>query len=512
MFLAAQSISRVYAPGGEPIAENAVRMDIILSMILTGKVLTMSEPARVEAVYLEGDRIADLGQAADLSARYPKAKKLSFEQITPGLHDAHTHPLHWGEALGILDLAGVTDPREAAERVARYAKNQPAGAWVRGAGYLLRDYPSSALLDEAAPHNPVFLRSRDFHSCWVNQQALNLAHINTQTPNPEGGVVVRDASGSPTGYLLEQAQGLVLEVMPKAGLTELERGLRDLARRGYTATHHMGLCSLELAETLAKAHRIPLRLWWALDRAHWQGVQPGWRGDCLEVAAVKFFVDGALGSRTAWMVEPYPDTTHGMALDALEDLRSEGQKALEAGFSVVAHAIGTQAVKGLLEVFSDLTPLTQALHRPLRMEHVQHVRDEEIPKFTGLPLAISMQPMHALADAALVRHHLPGKEREAFRLLDLWNTGLPMALGSDAPVAEPDVRLNLEAATHHPLTPAQSLSPWQVLWAHTRGAALAAGWNAHGLIGPEAPADLTLWEAGKPIGRVFRGELELPGV
>jgi predicted amidohydrolase YtcJ len=179
---------------------------------------------------------------------------------------------------------------------------------------------------------------------------------------------------------------------------------------------------------------------------------------------------------------------------------------LQAGFGLVVHAIGTRAVQGVLGVFHRLAPLAR---RIFRLEHVQHVRDAELPLFAGLNLALSLQPMHLLGDAELVRYHLKGFEQEAFRLRDLWNTGLPLAFGSDAPVMRPLFELNLEAATAHPLNPAQNLTPAEVLWAHTRGAALAAGWPEHGQIRPGAPADLTLWEQGRPVGRVLGGELEL---
>ncbi|GEM87982.1 amidohydrolase [Meiothermus granaticius] len=476
-------------------------------MLLSGNVWTMTELGQAEAVYLEGNRIAAVGGLEDLRTRYPGTRSVRLERITPGLHDAHTHPLQWGEALGLLDLAGVNDPREAAQRVAAQVREIPPGAWIRGVGYLFEGYPSSELLDQAAPHHPVFLRSRDLHSGWANRQAMEAAGLSARTPDPPGGALVRDSGGNPSGYLLEHAQDLLLGATPKPGLAELERGLRDLAARGYTATHHMGSCPLELAERLARSDQLPLRLWWALDKEAWRGVEPGWRGERLEVAAVKFFVDGALGSRTAWMVEPYPDGSHGMPLDPLEFIHREGAEALRQGFGVVVHAIGTQAVRGLLDVFSGLAPL--ATGRPLRMEHVQHVRDEDLPRFRGLPLALSLQPMHALEDAALVRHHLPGREHEAFRLRDLWATGLPLAFGSDAPVAKPEVLDNLQAALHPPLGNGQALSLEQALWAHTRGAALAAGWNQQGWIRPGAPADLTLWEGGKPVGRVLAGQLEL---
>lgn len=475
-------------------------------MLLYGRVETMSEMGRAEAVYLEGERIADVGRLEDLSARYPGTKRQSFEQMTPGLHEAHAHPQMWGLQLESLDLDGLSEPQAVGQRVAEKARTLSPGTWIRGGGYLFRAYPTRELLDAAAPNHPVFLQSRDRHSAWANGRALEQAGITPETPDPPGGALVRDAQGKPTGYLLENAQELVNRVLPQPGLAELERGLQDLARRGYTAVHHMGWCHYSLAEQLAQSGRLPVRLWWALDKDHWRETQPGWRGDRLEVAAVKFFADGALGSRTAWMIEPYPDGSHGLVLDPLEFIESEGNAVLQAGFGLVVHAIGTRAVQGVLKVFHRLKPRAR---RIFRLEHVQHVRDAELPLFAGLDLALSMQPMHLLGDAELVRYHLKGFELEAFRLRDLWKTGLPLAFGSDAPVMQPLFELNLQAATAHPLNPAQNLTPSEVLWAHTRGAALAAGWPEYGQIRPGAPADLTLWEQGRPVGRVYAGRLEL---
>ncbi len=475
-------------------------------MILSGKILTMTERAEVEAVYLEGHQIGDVGSLEDLVARYPRAPKFSFEQITPGLHDAHTHPEMWGIQLAQLDLIGLNTPQQVADAVAKKVRQTPPGTWLRGAGFLLDHYPDKTLLDAVAPHNPVFLLSRDFHSSWVNSKALELAKIDSNTPDPEGGQIVKDAAGNPTGYLLERANGLVYSVLPAPSVADLERGLSDLAKRGYTATHHLGGSALTHAEQLAKENRLPVRLWWAMDKGNWRGVSPGWRGDSLEVAAVKFFMDGALGSRTAWMVEPYPDGSHGMALDSLEQIRSEGREALKAGYSLVTHAIGSRANHELISIYQEVAPLAK---RPLRIEHVQHLRDQDLARLPGLPIAISMQPMHALEDAAMTRKNQPGLEHEAFRLRDLWNTGLPLAFSSDAPVSKPNLQDNLMAATHNPVLESQSLTLAETLWAHTRGAAIAAGWNQQGHIQAGSWADLTLWENGQPIGRVYKGEIEL---
>lgn len=484
-------------------------------MLLIGKVITQTQQGQTEAVFVDGDRIGDVGSLEELSARYPKTQKMRFEQITPGLHDAHTHPQKWGETLGMLDFSGINNPKAIADLVAQRAAKTPVGEWIRGIGFLLDHYPDKSLLDGAAPHHPVFLQSRDFHSCWINSLALQKANISAATPDPSDGKIVRDAAGQATGYLLEHAQDYLDAVLPKAGMADLERGLQDLARRGFTATHHMGWSPLSEAEQLAKANRLPLRLWWAMDKNNWRGVAPGWRGDSLQVAAVKFFMDGALGSRTAWMVEPYPDGSFGMPLDDVEMIRSEGKAALEAGFTLVTHAIGTRAVQEWLNLVEYFEANANFVRRPelpalhFRLEHAQHITDADMLRLQKLPITFSMQPTHALEDAGLVHTHLPGHEHEAFRLRELWDTGWPMAFGSDAPVAKPIWADNLKASLQHPLNPSQSLSEAEVLWAHTRGAALAAGWLQHGLIAPEAPADLTLWEKGQAIGRVFKGVLEV---
>jgi hypothetical protein len=481
-------------------------------MLLIGETLTMTAQ-QAEAVYLEGDRIADVGLAQDLLARYPGARRQRFERITPGLHDAHTHPAQWGKVLQALKLFGFSNPQTVAEEVAKKVPQVGPGSWIMGMGYVFDHYPGSELLDAVAPHNPVLLTSRDGHSSWANGAALKAAHISAATPDPPAGVIVRDAQGQPSGYLLEAATHLVEQHAPPMSLKDLLVGLQDLARRGYTATHHMGWAPLEWAEQLARENKLPLRLWWALDRGKWQGIRPGWRGDSLDLASVKFFADGALGSRTAWMVEPYPDGSHGMQLDPIEEIRAEGEAALRAGFGLVIHAIGTRANAEIIKLYAGLSRLPnlpglgKGGFSTFRLEHVQHLRDEDLARLKGLPIALSMQPIHAVDDAALVAQHLPDHAHEALRLRDLWNIGLPLAFGSDAPVALPDVNIGIEGATRHPIRLEQSIGPAQALWAFTRGAAIAAGWSQQGLVQAGSPADLTLWESGKPVGRVFKGEL-----
>lgn len=477
-------------------------------LLLIGECLTMTPQGTASAVAVAGPRLAAVGDAGELAARYPAARRIRVQGITPGVHDAHLHPVAWGRSLGELSLAGATDPTVVAMRVAGRTTSLPDGAWVTGTGYLFDHYPSSRPLDEAAPRNPVFLRSRDLHAAWANQAALRAAGITAATPDPAGGRLLRHGDGTPTGYLLETASALLARVLPPPTCDDLERGLADLAARGYTAVHAMayeGVDALGWVEALAGSGRLPLRVWWALGQGEWKGRSPGWRGGDLEVAAVKLFADGALGSRTAWMDEPYADGSYGMPLTPISELRREGEAALRAGFTLAVHAIGTRAVREVAAVLRHLAPLAG---RSMRIEHVQHVSSTDVGALAGTPVVLSMQPIHLADDAELIRRLLPGREDEAFRFRDLAAHGLSLAFGSDAPVAPPDLTTGMLCATNHPLCPEQSLSWEEGVAAFTHGAAVAAGWNDCGILRPGARADLALWEDQRLVARVWRGNLE----
>jgi len=483
-------------------------------MLLVGRVLTF-DPRFPEATALvtAGDRIIDVGSAADLRARYPAERRFVVEMITPGLHDSHVHPLQWGMALSRLDLRGRNDPREVAHRVREEAANLPRGEWIRGGGFVFGDYPDSTLLDEAAPHNPVFLESRDLHSAWVNRTALALAGINDLTPDPPGGKMLRDDSGCPTGYLLERAVRLVQRVLPPPKRQDLSRGLEDLARRGFVAVHAMG----EVPEAtiwireLALAESLPVRVAWVLQHSEVKNWEPEKLGDYLHIFGAKFFADGALTSRTAWMRRPYPGGGFGMPVDDPREVDSKVIEVLQRGFAPVWHAIGTRAIQELLNMITRVAAAGLSLRSVVRIEHVQHVGDEDIQRLAGM--ALSVQPQHAADDLVALEALGDGSVREAYRWGEMARLrGVRVLLGSDAPVAVPDPGETLKYASAHPLPGAEGMPRHIAIRGYVHDPAAYLGWDkeryAWGKISAGSRAALTLWEDGTPIARLWRGYVE----
>ena len=485
-------------------------------MLLLGDIWTCDpKRPRATAVYIENETIKDLGWAEDIRSRYPAAKKYLFEKITPGVHDAHIHPLYWGQWLASLDLRDEKNPKIVAQRVAAAAATKKPGEWIRGGGFVFDHYPDSRLLDEAAPHNPVYLDARDLHSAWVNKLALKKAKINRLSHDPEGGKILRDKQGYPTGYLLERAASLVAGMLPVAQKQDLVRGLNDLAARGYVAAHAMGDMPPEAtdwARELALNNELPLRLAWTLPKKIWSSYAAEKIGEQLHIYGVKYFADGALTSRTAWMVDEYPGGGFGMPLDDPREFDEEIAAILESGLKPVWHAIGSRAIRELLDLIERLESRGLPAKRNFRIEHVQHIEPSDLPRLAGLRL--SMQPLHARDDAENIKKIFGATDETSYRWRDLINLpGTTVAFGSDAPVAEPDVSGGLAVATDHPLAPEQSLSAAQALCGYTLSGAEILGWGHEkkpwGKIVIGARAVLGFWRNQKLEGRMSKGKIEI---
>ncbi|MEW6421443.1 MAG: amidohydrolase [Deinococcota bacterium] len=469
---------------------------------------------RVEAVLVGGGRVLAAGAREEIAALAPRARVLDHRDLilTPGLAEGHIHLVAYGFSLAQLNLHGARSVAEVQAKVAQRAMNTPPGTWIRGGGFLLSElglsgYPTAALLDEVSPHHPVLLSSRDLHLSWANSLALRLAGITEATLDPQGGRIVR-----PLGTLLEGASELVTRAMPVPGeaeyLAAARAGANDLAARGYVSAHTMAFEAPEAPraiQTLAARGELPLRIWACLpherlEHARELGLARGVPGGLFEWGGVKFFADGALGSRTAWLHAPgFADGSGtGMPLDPPDLIRERGAEALRLGLTPVTHAIGDRANTEVLNAYDALRPLAAEKGVRLRIEHAQHLRPEDIPRFRGL--AVSVQPLHLQADGPMIRELLPHLANTSYAFRSLQAAGAILAFGSDAPVAPPEYRANFAAALTRrddegqPIAPGEALTEEEILWAHTRGPALAAGWEDEGIIRPGARAAFTLWD------------------
>ncbi len=488
---------------------------VILANVIT---LNSAQP-RAEAVLVSNRQVRFVGSQADCLAIAPKAEILEYSDafLTPGLTDAHIHLTGYGFALAALDLSACQTLEQGLALIATRAGGT---AWLQGGGmfpnrWSEQSYPTAADLDRVAPNQPVYIRSRDGHSAWVNTKALELANVHAGTPDPEGGRIIRDVSGNPTGMLLEpSAMNLVRQAIPAATLEEsvtaCARACAQLEAWGYTSVHTMALepaMSLRAIQELEQGGALPLQVWASIPHADLEHVEAtglrGGTGDLVKISGIKFFADGALGSRTAWMFEPYLGTTEtGVIADSPELILERGRRALEMGFCPVVHAIGDKANHEVLNVLEKLKPLADARGVRLRLEHAQHLQPSDIARFGKLGIVASVQAIHLVDDAVPV-FGLLGETRAkttyAFRTL--LETGATLALGSDASVATPEPMVGLEAAVkrlgldRNVFMPEQCLTPLEALEGYTIGAAKAAGWeNWYGQVKQGYKADFTLWE------------------
>ena len=488
-----------------------------LTLILARTLTLDPHRPEAEAVLVGAGRVLAVGSREDLSALAPKAAVQDHRglTLTPGLADAHIHLVGYGFSLSQLSLHGAGSVAEVQRRLTERAASLPAGSWIQGGGFLLsemglNDFPEAGLLD--AVSHPALLYSRDLHLAWVNTAALTRANIHAGTPDPQGGQIVRDSQGQPTGVLLENACDLAAACLPSPTpaqtLQAARRGAADLAARGYVSAHTMafeGPDAPRALATLAAQGELPLRVWACLphERLHLArelGLGPG-SGGLFEFGGVKFFADGALGSRTAWLHAPgFADGSGtGIALDSPDTIRELGREALHLGLTPVTHAIGDRANTEVLDAYDALREEAAARGIRLRVEHAQHLRAQDIGRFAGL--TVSAQPIHLQADGAMIRTLLPGLEATSYAFATLKRAGALLAFGSDAPVAPPDVQAGFRADLDRksddglPLAPGEALSLGEVLHAFTRGPALAAGWADEGHIVPGARAAFTLWDA-----------------
>lgn len=500
------------------------------SLLVAGRIHTgdPNQPV-VEAMAWDAQgRVVAVGSAADLARRFPDAKRhdAAGATVVPGLVDAHAHLMNLGFALLRADLVDAQSKDEVIARLKAFEATLPEGAWLLGRGWDQNDwpgkeFPTAADLDAAFPDRPVWLERVDGHAGWANSAAMRAATRDLAGDwQPEGGRILRNGQGQPTGVFIDTASAFIDAAVPPPDealrAEALERALEAAVANGLTGVHDMGvsLADLRLMRGFADAGKLPLRI-----RAYANGDAEALDALCamgayehasgrLAMRGVKFYVDGALGSRGAALIEDYSDEPghRGLLVTEPAAYAAGVAKARDCGIQPASHAIGDRGNRIVLDTYAQVLGDEATGDHRWRVEHAQVVHRDDLPRFAALEVIASMQPTHATSDMPWAEARV-GRERlyGAYAWQRMRALGVPLALGSDFPVESVDPRLGLySSVTRQDLagSPAggwladQRLSPDQALQGFTAGAAHAAfDEDETGRLVPGLRADFVLLDA-----------------
>ncbi|MFS0822398.1 amidohydrolase [Bacillus sp. 1P02SD] len=491
-----------------------------------GQIYTLErENETVEAVFVEDGAIVATGVKNDLENRYQsritKRMDLKGNTMFPGFVDSHMHLIGHGEKLLKLDLSDMTSSEEMTSAIQEYSRDKPAGEWIIGEGWNENQLPDRKIfhrheLDELSPNHPLMLKRICRHAVVVNTKALELAGITDDTPNPEGGVIVRDTNGHATGYLLDQAQEFVKIVIPEVTEDYIQKALQisvnDCLSKGLVGGHTEDLNyyggfertfrgfqklingdSIKFRTNLLVHHEV-------VDDMHQLGFSFGEGGDFLEFGAMKIFADGSLGGRTALLSHPYNDSpdTSGVAIHTLDEMKKLVQKARRYKMPVAIHAIGDLAFEYVLDAIEEFPPYPNQRDRLI---HAQILRKELIDRAKQLPVILDIQPRFVVSDFPWVVERIGEMNMDdCYAWKTLLRVGLPCAGGSDAPIEPIDPLLGIHAAVTRKkigeeeiYMPEQRLSVYEAVKLYTTGSAFAIGKeDCMGKIAPGYQADFTV--------------------
>jgi predicted amidohydrolase YtcJ len=449
---------------------NAQRNDAISAdlIIVNATVRTMDDRQPVaEALAVHGNQIVRVGSNAEirrLAGSRTRVVDARGRLVLPGFNDAHVHFIGGGFQLSNVDLRDAPTPQEFAARIARFAQTRQRGQWITGGDWDHERWPGAPLptrqlIDAVTPDTPVFVNRLDGHMALANSLALRLAGVTRDTQDPPGGEIVRDAQGEPTGVLKDAAMSFVYRVITESSFEEKLAAARaasqHAARLGVTSVQDMSAGNdvgvyqtlLQRGELLTRIYAVsPLPAW---ERLAATGVRAGFGNEMIRIGGLKGFADGSLGSTTALFFEPYLDApnTRGLGGDELPAMLERVRRSDRAGLHVMIHAIGDRANDEILTIFETVAREHGARDRRFRIEHAQHLRAEDIPRFSRAGVIASMQPYHAIDDGRWAENRI-GRERArgtyAFR--SLIDAGARLAFGSDWTVAPLNPMLGIYAA------------------------------------------------------------------
>ncbi len=456
-------------------------------------VLAVSDDGRVAAI---GDE--------SLLDKHPDAIRMDGKgrALLPGLTDAHAHVYGLGFLAVSLDLTGSRSLGEALRQIAEYSESVPHSSWIQGRGWNqvlwpVREFPEAPDIDRVVSDRPVWLRRIDGHAGWANSKAIEIAGIDDDTPDPIGGKILRDSSGKATGIMIDKAMALVDQHVPAPDKDDIREAYLEatsyLLSLGMTGVHDTGIDihEAEVYMSMADDGELGMRIYAMLSDAGENldaMAKPlrGYGNGKLDIAAVKLYADGALGSRGAALIEPYSDDVEnrGLPFFTLDELTAFTQKANDMGFQVGIHAIGDLGNQMALDAFDAVqggrpSPLRN------RIEHAQIIAPDDLPRFADLGVIASMQPTHATSDMNMAEDRV-GAERikGGYAWRRLLESGAVIASGSDFPVELANPWHGLYAAVTRQSRDGEPEGGWYADQALTRAEALhsftlAAAYAAH---------------------------------
>jgi predicted amidohydrolase YtcJ len=487
---------------------------------------------KAEAVISANGKITYVGTTPEALKRAPRdAQRIDLhgQTVFPGLTDAHAHLLGIGNRELSFDLQGTPSLDELKRRLAARAKQNPTAPWIIGRGWIESRwnpavFPSRADLDAMVSDRPVVLTRADGHALVANSVALQRAGIDRDTANPAGGEILKDKSGEPTGMLVDNAMDLIRKLVPPATDAErmkaLEAGAAKYTSLGWTQLHNAGTpwSETELLCKLYQSGRITLRVYNAIngagpdsgpeanrsdaDRLLQRGASIDGCGGRLTVRTIKLYIDGALGSRGAALLEPYSDSpsSRGLFVNEPDALYPILTQALERGIQVETHAIGDRGNRVMLDLyekaFNAVPESRRAVAKPRwRIEHAQVISPIDIPRFAKLGVIASMQPSHAIGDLYFAPARLgPDRLKGAYAWKSLLDSGATVVAGSDAPVEIGDPRIEFYAAVARRSLDGHANDDWHLEERVSREQALRM---------------LTLWPAYAAFQEKERGSIEV---
>jgi predicted amidohydrolase YtcJ len=498
-------------------------------------------PQHGVAILVRDGRVIETGPAAVLRGRHGRARLVEVpnDTILPGLIDAHGHLYGLGLALDTVNLVGSGSYDEVISRVKERAAHAAPGEWILGRGWdqnrwPSRQFPTKEALDAAIPDHPVWLRRVDGHAGLANSAAMRAVGITTATHDPDGGRILCDTNGEPTGVFIDTAQGLVDGKMPLVAFDLRKKRLlaaaNAIAASGLTEMHDAGADAdtIRAVRELIDENRFPIRVYMMVSDdvamlREWFARGPLLDyGHRLTIRSVKLYADGALGSRGAALLAPYSDDpgNSGLEIARPEHIRDVAQQAIAAGFQVNTHAIGDRGVRNVVESYekAGVTP-----EKRFRIEHFQVVEPADFDRLARLGIIASMQPTHATSDMGWAERRV-GTERikGAYAWRTVLDSGARLALGSDFPVEDVNPFFGIYSAVTRQdqngnppggWYPSQKLTLAEAVRGFTSDAAYAAfEERSRGTIEPGKLADFTIVEGNfyaTPASDLFRTKVRM---